>query len=122
MRILIVDDDEMMLLALSKKLRGNGYKVVAANNSIEALKLIGEHKIDLIISDIIMPCISGFTLLTMLKSFYFLKIPIILISSFNQENILLRSHSLGAAEFVVKPINYEDLFRKVEKYNKHKVA
>lgn len=122
MKILIVDDEEMTLTALSKKLKDRGYKVSAVNNSVEALRILGEQKIDLVISDIIMPCISGFTLLTMLKSFYFLKVPIILISSFNHENVLLRSHSLGAADFVVKPIDYNELFRKIEKHRHPNIA
>lgn len=121
MKILVVDDEPMTLKVLSKQLRGKGYRVSSTDNSIEALKIIDEQKPDLIISDIVMPCISGFTLLTMLKSFYFLKVPVILISSYNQENILLKSHSLGASEFVVKPINFNELFRKIEKYN-HKKA
>ncbi len=116
MKILVVDDEKMTLTALTKKLKDKGYKVSAVTNAVEALKVIGEQRIDLIISDIVMPCISGFTLVTMLKSFYFLKVPIILISSFNQENVLLRSHSLGAADFIVKPIDYEELFTKIEKH------
>jgi DNA-binding response OmpR family regulator len=69
-----------------------------------------------------MPSMSGFTLLSMLKNFYFLTIPIILISSFSQENVMLRSNSLGAAEFVSKPINYDELFFKIEKYNNGKTG
>lgn len=117
MKILVVDDEKMTLMAVSKKLRDKGYNVSAVDNSFEALKIIGAEKIDLIISDIVMPSMSGFTLLSMLKSFYFLTIPIILISSFKQENVLLRSQSLGAAEFVTKPINYDELFQKIEKHS-----
>jgi len=116
MNILLVDDEEMTLVALSKKLREQGYTVSVATNTIEALKAVKEEKIDLIISDIIMPMISGFTLLSMLKNFYYLSLPVILISSYNQENVLLKSHSLGASDFVSKPINYDELFYKIEKY------
>jgi|SRR6185312_13382051 len=117
MKILVVDDEPMTLTVLSKKLTDKGYNVSAVDNSFDALKVIEEQKVDLIISDIVMPGMSGFNLLTMLKNFYFLTIPIILISSFNKENIRLKSKSLGAAEFVSKPINYDDLFFKIEKYN-----
>jgi len=117
MKILVVDDEPMTLTVLSKKLTDKGYSVSAVDNSFDALKVIEEQKVDLIISDIVMPGMSGFNLLTMLKNFYFLTIPIILISSFNKETIKLKSKSLGAAEFVSKPINYDDLFFKIEKYN-----
>lgn len=122
MKILVVDDEKMTLTALSKKLRDKGYRVSVATNSVEALRAINEQKIDLIISDILMPLISGFTLLSMLKNFYFIRVPVILISSYNQENVLLKSHSLGATDFVSKPIDYDELFYKIEKYSHNNIA
>ena len=119
MKILVVDDDEMTLHAISKKLIAKGYEVEPAHNSIEAIKAISDQKFDIVISDIIMPCISGFTLLVMLKSFYFLKAPVILISSFTNENILLRLRSLGASDFIAKPIDFSKLILKIENCTKN---
>jgi len=114
MKILIVDDEEMTLLALAKKLREKKYEVITSSDGVEALKIITDEKIDLIISDIMMPCISGFTLLTMLKNFYFSKIPLILMSSYGEKSFVDKSYSLGAHTFVSKPIDYEELFKKIE--------
>lgn len=118
MKILVVDDDPMTLMTISKKLRERGYEVEPASNSIEAVKIVGNKKIDFVISDILMPGISGFTLLVMLKNFYFLKVPVILISSYKQENVLLRSYNLMASDFVGKPIDYDELFLKIEEHAK----
>ncbi|HTB31514.1 MAG TPA: response regulator [Bacteroidia bacterium] len=113
MSILIVDDEEMTLVALAKMLQEKDYKVISTLDGVEALKIVADKKIDLIISDIMMPCISGFTLLTMLKNFYFSKIPMILMSSYNEKSFIDKSHSLGAYTFIAKPINYEELFIKI---------
>lgn len=114
MKILVVDDEEMTVLALAKKLREKKYDVLTSLDGVEALKLIADKKIDLIISDIMMPCISGFTLLTMLKHFYFSKIPLILMSSYGEKSFVDKSHNLGAHTFITKPIDYEDLIKKIE--------
>lgn len=114
MKILIVDDEEMTVLAMAKKLRERNYEVITSLDGIEALKLIADKKIDLIISDVLMPCISGFTLLTMLKHFYYSSIPLILMSSYGEKSFIDKSHNLGAHTFISKPIDYEVLFKKIE--------
>jgi CheY-like chemotaxis protein len=118
MKILVVDDDEMMLTAISKKLKEKAYEVSATTDAVEALKIMADEKIDLIISDVIMPCISGLTFLTMLKNFYFSTVPLILISSYNQENIILKAHSLGASYFIAKPIDYDHLILKIREFTR----
>ncbi len=114
MKILVVDDEEMTIVAMAKKLRDKKYEVITTTDGVEALKLIADEKIDLIISDIMMPCISGFTLLTMLKNFYFSKIPLILMSGYKDKRIVGMSHSLGAHTFISKPVDYTELYKKID--------
>jgi two-component system cell cycle response regulator len=114
MKILVVDDDNMMLLAMSKKLKEKSYEVSCTNDAVEALKIMSDEKIDLVISDVIMPCISGLTFVTMLKNFYFSKVPLILMSSYSHDGLLLKAHSLGVSHFISKPIDYDNLFNKIE--------
>jgi len=114
MNILIVDDDQMTVAALAKKLEEKKHKVIKSFDGVEALKLVTNEKVDLIISDVMMPCISGFTLLTMLKNFYFSKVPLILMSSYGEQNLVDKSYNLGAYTFITKPINYEELNKKIE--------
>jgi DNA-binding response OmpR family regulator len=114
MKILIVDDEEMTVVALAKKLREKQHEVITSLDGVEALKFIADEKIDLVISDIMMPCISGFTLLTMLKNFYFSKIPLILMSSYGEKSFVEKSQSLGAHTFITKPIDYEELYKKID--------
>src|ERR1700739_611553 len=116
MKILVIDDDQMMLAAISKKLEEKKYEVSTTTDAVEALKIMSDEQIDLVISDVIMPCISGLTFLSMLKNFYYSKMPLILISSYNQENLILKAHSLGATYFIAKPIDYDHLILKIEEF------
>jgi len=114
MKILLIDDEEMTLLAVAKMLRDNDYEVITTSDGVQALKIANDTKIDLIISDIIMPCISGFTLFNMLKNFYYSKVPLILMSGYGERKFEDKSHGLGAESFISKPINQAELFRKIE--------
>ena len=65
--ILLIDDQELMLLALSTIVKKAGYNVLSANNGIEALRLAKEHLPSLIISDVNMPTPNGFELRELLS-------------------------------------------------------
>lgn len=114
MNILIIDDEEMTLLALDKVLTDEKHKVIKSLDGVRALKIIADEKIDLVISDILMPCISGFTFITMLRNFYLNKVPIILMSVYSAKKMEDKAYSLGASAFLSKPIDAKKLFRKIK--------
>ena len=118
MKILIVDDDKLILESISYKLKEDGYEVVVAEDGFEALNIIDKIKIDLVISDVMMPNISGLGLLNLLKQFYFNKIPVIIISSLDKADMVLSSIGLGAVDFIRKPIDFKKLLRLVKKHKK----
>jgi DNA-binding NtrC family response regulator len=121
MKILVVDDDKEMLSEVSTNLKAKGYDVYVTDNVVESFHIISEKKIDLVISDVRMPCLSGFTLITMLKKFYFSNIPVLLISSSKQEPLILDSHGIEAASFFSKPIDFSRLFQRIEDCTQNKV-
>lgn len=118
MKILIVEDDKLTLKTIAHTLKDKGYDVVTAEDGFKALEMIQKSKADLIISDIMMPNISGLEFLNLLKQFYYNTVPIILISSLNKTNLLQCALELGATDFITKPINFELLFQLIEKYSK----
>lgn len=118
MKILIVDDDKLILTVLSSKLKTKGYDIISADNVVDALGIIQDQNIDLIVSDVMMPGISGLSFLSVLKEFNFRKIPLIFISSLDQTNLISKSLALGANDFIVKPINFGHLFLKIEQLTK----
>ena len=121
MKILVVDDDKLMLESISHQLKKEGYEVELAKDGYEALSVIDKVKVDLIISDVMMPNISGLGLLSLLKQFYFNKIPLIIISSLDKADIVLHSIGLGAIDFLKKPIDFGELKGLIKKYTKEKV-
>lgn len=114
MKILIVDDDELILKSISHVLKQENYEVEVADDVSKALNVLENQKIDLIISDIMLPNVSGLGLLSMLKNFYFDRIPVILISSLDKGDIVTNSLGLGATHFLTKPLNMEELVRCVK--------
>lgn len=109
MKILIVDDDEMTLKILSQCLKGEGYDVAVADDVAKALNVVENEKINLIISDIMMPNVSGLGLLSLLKNFYLDKIPVILISSLGKGDVVYNSAGMGATCFLSKPVDLKEL-------------
>jgi DNA-binding response OmpR family regulator len=118
MKILIVDDDKLMLEAISHNLKIKGYDTAIAEDGFKALDMIQKEKIDLIISDLMMPNISGLGLLNLLKQFYFSNIPVIVVSSLDKSDLILRSFGMGAAEYLTKPLDFSKLIKLVKKYLK----
>ncbi len=118
MKILVVEDDKLMLKAIVHNLNNKGYETLTAEDGFRALDMIQKEEIDLIISDIMMPNISGLALLNLLKQFYYNNIPVILVSALDKGDIITRSLGLGATDFVTKPIDFDRLFQLIDKYTK----
>jgi putative two-component system response regulator len=105
MTILIVDDNEQNLYQLQVLLGGNGYKVVNASNGAEALEKARQNPPDLIISDILMPVMDGFTLCREWKKDENLRlVPFIFYTAtYTNEKDREFAMRLGAEQFLVKP-------------------
>ena len=112
-KILIVEDDRIFLETMKFKLENEGYQVLKAEDAGEALCAVEQNKIDLIISDIMMPNISGLSLLSILHEFYSNKVPVIIISSLSHEDIIMSAIGLGVSDFLTKPVNFGELCVKI---------
>ena len=113
MKILVVDDDETFTDLLSMKLAENGYFVEKVADGWEALKRLTVNHYDLLITDLMMPEISGLTLLSLLKNYVYGKLPVIIISSLDQSTTILSGMGLGAEDYFVKPLNFERLLNRI---------
>jgi DNA-binding response OmpR family regulator len=114
MNILLIDDDRDFLFLLSKSIGKHGYHVYTALNGMKALDELHDHKIDLIISDVLMSDTPIMSLTCTLKNLY-PKTPIILISGLPEGPLISNSLTLGADEFIPKPINMNLLFNTIDK-------
>jgi DNA-binding NtrC family response regulator len=107
-RILIVDDDQAMRLALSESLESCGYDISVAENGSEALNLFKKGKFDLVVTDMKMPGMTGIEVLQSVKILS-PDIPVILITAYGTVNTAVEAMKEGAAEFIMKPFSLDDL-------------
>lgn len=108
-KLLIVDDEINMQKVLTILFRRDKYDVSAASNGRDALKLIQDGKsFDLILSDLKMPEMDGIELLKQLKGAG-MDIPVILITAYGSISEAVDAMKLGAADFITKPFNKDDL-------------
>jgi len=102
-KILIIEDEEILLNILKKKLIGEGFEVLTALDGEEGLKTMKENKPDLILLDILMPKKTGFEVMEeMAKDQELKNIPIIIVSNSGQPVELERAKALGAKDCLVK--------------------
>lgn len=116
-KILLIEDEEIMIDLLQRKLSQEGYEVSVARDGEEGLKLIREIKPDLILLDIIMPKMGGFEVMEeMQKDKELKKIPVIVISNSGQPVELDRAKELGARDWLIKTeFNPQEVIDKVIK-------
>ncbi|VVB87934.1 Methanogenesis regulatory histidine kinase FilI [uncultured archaeon] len=115
MKVLIVDDNKINRMLLSKLLTSNKYKAEEAVNGIEALEKIKKSKPDIIISDVMMPRMDGFTLLRELKKENSTKdIPLVFYTSYYvSEKDRELAFKLGASRYIIRPIEPLELLDEV---------
>lgn len=120
MKILIAEDEAMMLAALQQNLETDGYEVIATTDGREAIEQFKLTRPDLIITDILMPYTSGLELIGVVKSDPNQSVPIIVLSAMGQEATVLEAFNLGADDFITKPFNPTELGLRVRRLLKKK--
>ena len=107
-RILIVDDDESYTSAVKRCLSMEGYECFTANQGQEALDLLEENSYELLISDVLMPGVSGVNLLAHVKEKWpFL--PVVMMSGLDNREIFVKCLQLGAYGYITKPFSENQL-------------
>lgn len=121
-RILVVDDEPDVHVLLDKMLGSQGYTVDAAYSADEAFRTIETNRPDLIILDLMMPAISGLTMLERIKDDDKLRdILVLIVSARDEQNDRLEALSHGADDYVSKPFHLRALIRKIEHMLEKKV-
>ena len=117
-KILVVDDSKTELHHLSEILLKRGYQVRTAENGEEALKRLAEEKPDLILMDVVMPGQNGFQLTrSITRDPRFADVPVIMCTSKNQETDKVWGMRQGARDYIVKPVNTEELLGKIRAFD-----
>lgn len=115
-RILAVDDSLTMRQMVSYALKGAGFDVVVAEDGVHALSVLKDERVDLIITDINMPNMDGFELISALRGESNYKYtPILILTTESDAQKKERGKTLGATGWIVKPFNPEKLVQVVNK-------
>ena len=106
--ILVAEDDIALNRLICKVLEKDGHFVVSKKDGDEALKVLDEMHIDLIVTDVMMPKVDGYELVENVRSFN-KTIPVLFVTAKGAFNDKLRGFNLGADDYMVKPIDINDL-------------
>jgi DNA-binding NtrC family response regulator len=119
-RVLVVDDDEQMRMALCKTLQHIDFKTKSAKNAQEALNILEDEVFDVIVSDLKMPKMDGIEFLDKAKKLT--DAPIIMITAFGTIENAVEAMKLGAFDFILKPFSVDVLKKVVDLAISHKSA
>ena len=112
MKILVVDDDKEIVGSISIFLKGEGYEVLKAYNGLDALEMLTENDVQLMLLDIMMPKLDGIK--TLLKLRETKNIPVILISAKSEDADKIFGLTAGADDYITKPFNPSELVARVK--------
>ncbi len=114
MKILLVDDTKTLLSLIQVYLMGWQMEFVEAKDGVEGLAKAREHKPALIVSDVRMPAMDGFELCAAIRADPALhKLPVVLLTSLNDEASRKKGKLVGATAFLTKPVSVEELRKTV---------
>jgi len=113
-RILVVDDEETIRLALAKFLRSRGFDAVTADSGSVALEVLQQEECSLMLCDIRMPGMSGLDLVPQARALH-PDLAVIMLSAVNDVPTATESISAGAMEYLTKPVDLQDLLSAIER-------
>ncbi|HEX6557496.1 MAG TPA: response regulator transcription factor [Ktedonobacteraceae bacterium] len=109
--VLTADDDPHLLRLVMRNLQLEGYEVLAASDGQQALEQIKAHTPDLVLLDVMMPKMDGFTVCQQVRAFS--GVPIIMVTARGQEQEKVRGLDLGADDYLTKPFGVDELLARV---------
>lgn len=110
--ILLVDDETRMLNLLGLYLEPHGFKCIKSESGKDALDLLEEEKIDIVILDVMMPEMDGWTTCKKIREFS--NVPIIMLTARSETVDVIKGLKFGADDYVTKPFNEDELLARIE--------
>ena len=107
MKILVVDDEDLLVKGIRFNLQNDGYEVITGSNGLEAVQLTQSHQPDLIVLDVMMPEMDGLTACARIREFS--NVPIILLTAKSEDMDKLLGFDQGADDYLTKPFNILEL-------------
>jgi len=117
-RILIVDDEKVMIEVLTDLLPEDKYDIDSASTGTEALSKLDSEKYNLLIQDIMLPDINGLDILKTVNKKY-KNLPVIMMTAFSSVETAVKAMKMGAREYVTKPFNNDEVLLQVKRALEH---
>ncbi len=115
-KILVADDDILILRMMASQLEVENYSVFLASDGVEALEMARSYKPDLVLLDVMMPRMDGWTVLKQLRSTPGCEaLPVIFLTAKNSAQDRVQGLELGAADYIAKPFSPEELMLRIER-------
>jgi DNA-binding response OmpR family regulator len=123
-RVLVVEDDQATARLIDARLKMEGLTVFVAFNGVEGLDLLHKEDIDLVTTDLMMPAMNGFRLVQEIRDLPPPKgrVPILLISSNQNEQDMIRCLAAGADDYMTKPISAQVLVERLWRMHQRSLA
>ena len=115
MKVLLIEDDLLLLKTLEFKLKKEGFEVEIAKNGYDALESLKDSIPDLIVTDIMMPFVNALEIISMLRNEMMSNVIIIVLSAAGLEKVVLEAFELGADDFISKPFSPNELIMRIKK-------
>lgn len=116
MKILLAEDESIMLRTMEFRLKKDGHEILCAADGTQALELLRSQAPDLVITDLNMPGASGLEVLQCARETLGLKIPVILLTGTGEVEVVRRARELGVTDYISKPFSPNALSEMVGKY------
>jgi len=110
-KILVVDDEPLYARLVGESLKVAGYQVVRAYSGAEAIELVAQHHPDLVVLDVMMPDMDGFTVCKRIREFS--NVPIIMLTSKTEEKARVAGLDMGADDYITKPFSGEEFLARI---------
>lgn len=116
MKILIVEKEPILLAVLDNQFRKMGFEVLGAVDGEQGLDFIRTEKVDLVISNLLMPFANGFELLYEIREVQDNEMPVIILEDMSTEKVIVEVFQQGASDFVAKPVQLQALAARVMRF------
>lgn len=111
-RLLLVDDEVRMLQLVKLYLEPHGFECITKTNGHEAINYLADHEVDLVLLDIMMPEINGWTTAKLIRGFS--NVPIIMLTARDQSTDMVKGLGIGADDYITKPFEEEVLLARIQ--------
>jgi len=114
-RILVAEDNRLILETVAHSLAREGYDIIKAEDGKDCLSKLESNQIDLLITDMYMPNLNGLEVISKVNSFYKKLFPVMVLSAAGAEENVLKAFDLGADDYMVKPFSLIELNIRVKR-------